>query len=141
MSLISLTSGPSYVANKSLKISNGAVTVANTCYTEPDVGYTVVLGMTTTEASLPSYMTYDSTNIAVTADPQDNSLIGSSFTVTFNCYLAEMPTSMNYEESVVFSVVQNPDPATTCPDPTDTTDPTCPTTPDTEESEDDTDDS
>ena len=79
--------------------------MANTCYTEPDVGYTLVLGMTTTEASLPSYMTYDSTNIAVTADPQDNSLIGSSFTVTFNCYLAEMPTSMNYEESVVFSVV------------------------------------
>lgn len=61
--------------------------MTNSCYTEPDFGYTLVLGMSTIEASLPSYATYDSSSITVTANPTTTEESGTSFSVSFTCYL------------------------------------------------------
>lgn len=67
--LLILASGPSYEATKTLVSQGGPYTAVNSCYTEPDFGYTLVRGMQTSESELPSYASYDLSAISVTADP------------------------------------------------------------------------
>ena len=70
-----------------LTVGEGPYTVANTCFTEPNLGYTLVLGMTTSTSSLPSYANYDSSSVSITADPQSNDLDGDTFSITYFCYI------------------------------------------------------
>ena len=102
--LLVLGSGPTFASTQSLEVGEGPYTVANSCYTEPDFGYTLVLGMSTSEASLPDFVTYDSGVIAVIADPVTTEDGETSFSVSFTCYLdevtAEIPT---YTEIVNFT--------------------------------------
>ena len=70
MRLLILGSGPSFVAKYALEAGGGPYIAANSCYTEPDFGYTLVLGISSSsEAALPSFASYDSSGVSVTADP------------------------------------------------------------------------
>ena len=68
--LVELGSGPSYVASRTLKNAEGPYEVANACYTAPDLGLTLTKTFSaSSEASLPSYSSYDAANAIVTFDP------------------------------------------------------------------------
>ena len=87
VTLVVLDSDSSFVSSMMLTVGEGPYSVANTCYTEPDLGYTLVKGMTTSTSSLPSYASYESSSVSITADPQSNDLDGDTFSITYFCYV------------------------------------------------------
>jgi len=133
--LMELGPGPTYVSTESLKVAEGPYTVENACFTAPDLGFTLQLDMIS--STLPDYVTVDSSNVSIVADPQSNTVVSESFLVTFTCELTEFVENMGtVEMPVTFTVTENADnsdcPDVTnsdcdCLDPTDLTDPTCPT--------------
>ncbi len=63
VSLVQIGPGPSYVSAKSIIVAQGPYTVTNTCYTEPNFGFTLKLDMVT--STVPTYVTLDNKNVSV----------------------------------------------------------------------------
>ena len=81
--LLELKTGPGYLASKDLQVYAGPYSTAASCITTPDFGFTLTKDMLTSAGSLPTYVTYNAADASVVADPQDENLVGSTFSVTF----------------------------------------------------------